>query len=234
MLILAVPPLTDPFVQSVLFRSLDPAASELVDRAARPWTLKAEVLPLVSERFRIGLAVYGLLFLAFTLAAAWAAGALRQGCIRGFEAVSGIALFYLVFISHWGFATGIAVTFRAAVFAYLLAAVLGLTWTGLQSLRSSRATIPIFGAISLPAARGSGVVLGAAAGGVRHGGVHRGPDRDRQGHSAGGRRCHPLRRIRGRRWRFGAHSERARRGDRVATDRCRRQRIRSIRAGLRP
>ena len=148
-LILAVPPLTDPFVQSVLFRSLDPAASELVDRAARPWTLKAEVLPLVSQRFRIGLAVYGLLFLAFTLAVAWAAGALRQGCIRGFEAVSGIALFYLVFISHWGFATGIAVTFRAAVFAYLLAAVLGLTWTGLQSLRSSRATIPIFGAISL-------------------------------------------------------------------------------------
>ena len=54
-----------------------------------------------------------------------------------------------MFISHWGFATGIAVTFRAAVFAYLLAAVLGLTWTGLQSLRSSRATIPIFGAISL-------------------------------------------------------------------------------------
>ena len=148
-LILAVPPLTDPFVQSVLFRSLDPAASELVDRAARPWTLKAEVLPLVSQRFRIGLAVYGLLFLAFTLAVAWAAGALRRGCIRGFEAVSGIALFYLVFISHWGFATGIAVTFRAAVFAYLLAAVLGLTWTGLQSLRSSRATIPIFGAISL-------------------------------------------------------------------------------------
>ena len=79
---------------------------------------------------------------------AWAAGALRRGCIRGFEAVSGIALFYLVFISHWGFATGIAVTFRAAVFAYLLAAVLGLTWTGLQSLRSSRATIPIFAAIS--------------------------------------------------------------------------------------
>ena len=133
----------------MLFHSLDPAASELVDRAARPWTLKAEVLPLVSQRFRIGAAVYGLLFLCFTLAAARAAGTLRRGCIRSFEAVSGIALFYLVFISHWGFATGIAVTFRAAVFAYLLAAVLGLTWTGLQSLRSSRATIPIFGAISL-------------------------------------------------------------------------------------
>ena len=148
-LILALPPLTEPFVQSALFHSLDPAASVLVDRSARPWTLKAEVLPLVSQRFRIGVAVYGLLFLAFTLAAAWAAGALRRYCIRGFEAVSGIALFFLVFISHWGFATGIAVTFRAAVFAYLLAAVLGLTWTGLQSLRSSRHTIPVYGAISL-------------------------------------------------------------------------------------
>ena len=150
-LILASPPLAEPFVQSVLFHSLDPASSALVDRAARPWTLKAEVLPLVWERFRIGLAVYGLLFLAFTLALvrAPAAGSLRRRCIRGFEAVSGIALFYLVFVCHWGFATGIAVTFRGAVFAYLLAAVLGLIWTGLQSLRSSRATIPIYGAISL-------------------------------------------------------------------------------------
>ena len=148
-LILALPPLTDPFVQSVLFHSLDPASSELVDRTARPWTLKAEVLPLVSERFRIGLALYGLLFVAFTLAAARAAGALRRRCIRGFEAVSGSALFYLVFIGHWGFATGIAVTFRAAVFAYALAAILGLIWTGLQSLRSSRTTIPVYGAISL-------------------------------------------------------------------------------------
>ena len=148
-LILALPALTGPFVQSVLFHSLDPAASELVDRAARPWTLKAEVLPLVAQRFRIGVAVYGLLFLAFTLAAGWGAGALRRYCVRGFEAVSGLALFHLVFVSHWGFATGIAVTFRAAVFAYLLAAVLGLTWTGLQRLRSARHTIPVYGATSL-------------------------------------------------------------------------------------
>jgi len=148
-LMLALPPLTDPFVQSVLFHALDPAASDLVDRGARPWTLKAEVLPLVSARFRIGVAVYGILFLAFTLAAARAAGALRRYCVRGFEAVSGSALFFLVFVSHWGFATGVAVTLRAAVFAYLLAAVLGMVWTGLQSLRSSRHTTPVYGAISL-------------------------------------------------------------------------------------
>ena len=148
-LILASPPLADPFVQSVLFHSLDPASSEMVDRAARPWTLKAEVLPLVSERFRIGLAVYGSLFLAFTLAAARAAGPLRRYCIRGFEALSGVALFYLVFICHWGFATGIAVTLRAAVYAYVLAAILGLTWTGLQSLRSSRSTTPVYATVSL-------------------------------------------------------------------------------------
>ena len=148
-LILVWPALTDPFVQSVVFHSLDPAASELVDRSARPWTLKADVLPLVTLRFRVGVAVYALLFLAFTLATTWAAGSLRRYCVRGFEAVSGIALFHLVFVSHWGFATGIAVTLRAAVFAYLLAAVLGMTWTGLQSLRSSRHTIPVHGAVSL-------------------------------------------------------------------------------------
>ena len=148
-LILALPPLTDPFVQSVVFHALDPASSALVDRGVRPWTLKAEVLPLVSARFRIGVALYGILFLAFALAAARTAGALRRYCIRGFEVVSGGALFFLVFVSHWGFATGVAVTLRAAVFAYLLAAVLGMVWTGLQSLRSTRHTTPVYGAISL-------------------------------------------------------------------------------------
>ena len=148
-LILALPPLTDPFVQSVLFHTLDPASSELVDRGVRPWTLKTEVLPLVTARFRIGVAVYGVLFLAFTVATARAAGVLRRYCIRGFEAVSGSALFFLAFVSHWGFATGVAVTLRAAVFAYLLAAVLGMIWTGLQSLRSSRKTTPVYGAISV-------------------------------------------------------------------------------------
>lgn len=147
--ILLVPSLPDPFIQSVFFHSLDPADSALVDRGARPWTLKPEVLPLISEWFRIGLALYGVVFLAFTLAVRRAAGKVRQRCIQGFQAVTGTSLFYLLFICHWGFATGIAVTFRAAVFAYLLAAILGLIWTGLQSFRPTRMTTPVYGAISV-------------------------------------------------------------------------------------
>ena len=148
-LLLIVPSLVDPFARSDFFHSLDPASSSLVDRTERPWRLTAEALPLVSLWFRIGLLAYGAFFLLFKLALAKAAGRLRLRCIQGFQAVSGLALFYLVFVCHWGFATGVAVTFRAAVFAYILAAILGLIWTGLQSLRVSRHTNPVYGGISI-------------------------------------------------------------------------------------
>ena len=147
--ILIVPSLVDSFVQSVFFHSLDSSSSPLIDRSSRPWALRTEAMPLVRDWFRTSLAAYGLMFLAFSLAARTAAGSFRQHCILGFQAISGTALFYLVFVCHWGFATGIAVTFRAAVFAYLLAAILGLIWTGLQTFRFSPLTIPVYGTISV-------------------------------------------------------------------------------------
>ena len=170
--IFLVPSLPDPFIQSVFFHSLDPGSSALVDRGARPWALKPEVLPRISEWFRIGLAIYGVIFLAFTLATWKAAGQVRLRCIQGFQAVSGIALFYLVFICHWGFATGIAVTFRAAVFAYLLAAILGLTWTGLQSFRFTPDDDAGLRGDQRPASGGRGLFLVSTASGIRLGRIH--------------------------------------------------------------
>ena len=142
-LILAFPALADPFLRSAFFHFLDPATSVLVDREANPWALNPDILPLLSEAFRIGLAVYGVLFLTTALAARSTPERVRRICIRCFGAVSGLALFFLVFVCHWGFATGIATTLRAAVFVYLLAAVLGLVWTGLGSLLVSRLTFPV-------------------------------------------------------------------------------------------
>ena len=148
-LILAFPTLADPFVLSAFFHFLDPATSVLVDREASPWALKPDVLPLLSQVFRIGLAAYGILFLTVALAARSKADRVPRICIRCFGAVSGTALFFLVFICHWGFATGIAVTFRAAVFAYLLAAILGLVWTGLRGFLVSRLTFPVYAAAGI-------------------------------------------------------------------------------------
>ena len=163
-LILAFPTLADPFVLSAFFHFLDPATSVLVDRETSPWTLKPDVLPLLSQVFRIGLAAYGILFLTVALAARSKADRVPRICIRCFGAVSGTALFFLVFICHWGFATGIAVTFRAAVFAYLLAAILGLVWTGLRGFLVSRLTFPVYAAAGILLLVAGGLLLVPATG----------------------------------------------------------------------
>jgi len=46
--------------------------------------------------------------------------------------------FYILMVAHPGFAVGIMVTLRAAVFAYLGAAILGLLWALLKGLKPSR------------------------------------------------------------------------------------------------
>ena len=149
-LLLAVPSLTESFVQSVFFNSLDHITSGFVDRAERPWKLTAEAAQGAADGFRTGLLAYGALAAGFFLVTlAGPGGRFRRHAALAFQAVSGLALFHLLFVAHWGFATGIAVTFRAAVFAYMLAAILGLIWTGLQTFRMTRRTVPVYGTVSV-------------------------------------------------------------------------------------
>ena len=192
-LILALPALTDPFVQSVLFHALDPAASELVDRGARPWTLKAEVLPLVSARFRIGVAAYGVLFLAFALAAARASGCAApvlhpgiRGGLRQRPVPAGVRQPLGIRDRRRGDLAGRRVRVSAG-----RGARHGLDRPAEPA--QFPADDPGVRRDQPPAARGGGILLGAAAGGIRDGRLHRGQDRDRQGHPAGGRRRDPLR-----------------------------------------
>lgn len=158
-LMIAFPPVTDPFVHSDFLDWLDPVSSELIDRSTRPWAPHAHALATASEWFRTGLAAYGALYVAAGVTAATAAGRVRVRVrvlgIRAFTVISGAGLLYLAFIAHWGFATTIAVTLRATVYAYALAAALGLLWTGMRNLRRARTTIPIHA--------GVGVALLAAA-----------------------------------------------------------------------
>ncbi len=52
--------------------------------------------------------------------------------------------FYVIMIAHAGFALGLAVTLRAAFFAYILASILGLTWALLTKLKASTAATYVF------------------------------------------------------------------------------------------
>jgi len=55
-----------------------------------------------------------------------------------------IGSFYILMMAHPGFAVGIMVTLRAAVFAYLGASILGLLWALLKGLKPSRRATILF------------------------------------------------------------------------------------------
>ena len=147
-IILLLPDVFEPFIESVFYNSLDENTSELIDRSAKPWSLGPELVSSLSGWFQSGAIIYCVAYAAFLLGRRLS-GELRKWIVRGFEAISGVLLFYIVFVAYWGFATGIAITLRAAVFAYILSAVFGLIWTGLQSFQPNSRTFPIYGSISI-------------------------------------------------------------------------------------
>ena len=69
-----------------------------------------------------------------------------------FGSINFCILFYILMVAHAGFALGLAVTLRAAFFAYLLACMLGLIWALLSKLqpnKSSSIVILMLGLISI-------------------------------------------------------------------------------------
>jgi len=142
------PDLAAAFVQSVFYNALDSLTSDLIDRSVRPWILKAEVLPMLQENFRMGVIGFAVFFVATFAARRFLNEKAAARVVLAFLLISGASLFYILFVAHWGFAAGVAITFRAAIFAYLLAAFLGLVWTGLQTLRPGPRTFSVYGAVS--------------------------------------------------------------------------------------
>jgi len=60
-----------------------------------------------------------------------------------------LIFFYVVMVAHAGFSLGLAVTLRAAFFAYLLASILGLIWALLTKLKPSNSASLIFVTLGL-------------------------------------------------------------------------------------
>jgi len=144
----AAPQILMPFAESAFFHALSENTSTLIDRSNQTWVLFPEVVAQVQTGLQILLASYAVL-LALCLLSARLPAMARGYARLGFEIVTGAALFYLMFMAHWQFATGVAITFRAAIFAYIFAAILGLIWVGLQSFKPKARTTVIYGSISL-------------------------------------------------------------------------------------
>ncbi|MDA5557782.1 amino acid ABC transporter permease [Shimia sp. MMG029] len=144
----AAPQVLMPFAESVFFNALGENTSKLIDRSVKPWALFPEVVTQVQSALQLLLVLFALLVLAIPFAAKLPAK-LRNPAGLGLEILTGAVLFYLLFMAHWQFATGVAITFRAAIFAYIFAGILGLIWVGLQSFAPTKRTTAIYAAISM-------------------------------------------------------------------------------------
>lgn len=149
------------FVGSVVANAVDPFTSDLIEKAVLPRRLTPDALEWAMSWVQTGAAVYVVLSvilhaLALSLPVK---GAARKAALAAHAVLisgNGLGALYMLFVAYPGFAAGLFVTLRAGIFAYLAAALLGLFWVGLQSLKLKRHTIPVHVGIALLAFAGSG------------------------------------------------------------------------------
>lgn len=137
-----------PFVNSLVANSVDPFTSDWIVPTVRPRQLTPEMLSTVLAWIRAGVMLYGVAFVGLTGGSIYFKQRIAARARAAMAIISLVLLSYLALLAHWGFASGVAITLRAAAFAYIFAAALGLGWAGLLLLKRGRGTTLIYGAIS--------------------------------------------------------------------------------------
>ena len=147
------------FYHSVVANALDVRSSTWLVPTEQSPTLTPEALATLDHSARISclfyLALFGLVFLGPFLRrspmlpiGAWLMLAI---------AISKLG--YLLLFAHLGFATGLFVTLRAAILAYIAAAILGLGLAGLLGLRLGKRTLKTSLAIGVAMAIASAILF---------------------------------------------------------------------------
>ncbi|MEK1891031.1 MAG: amino acid ABC transporter permease [Phyllobacterium sp.] len=140
-----------PFIASVIANAVDPFTSTLVVKGVTPRQLTPAADLMVGNAEAVLYSAYfvttviGLfLFLWGGRGSEAGEGGFRRAGRLILGLVNGAGLIFVLFFAHIAFAAGVATTIRAAVAAYILAAVLGLAWVGLLQLHYTRRTSLIF------------------------------------------------------------------------------------------
>jgi len=149
------------FIDSVVANAVDPFTSDLIVKAVLPRTLLPEALVKCVAMARIGTWVYfgisaSLFALFWVCEYANAKSSIRNVAVYGIAAINLAGLMYLVLFAHAGFATGLFITLRAAILAYVSAALLGLALAGMQMLKPKRRTFALHGGICVILLAGAG------------------------------------------------------------------------------
>jgi len=147
--------LVHPFIASVVANGVDPFKSDLVVKGVTPRQLTeaADLMVRGVEAWLwpgyavLLLAGLGLLFAGSRVAVPAESVARRAGSwLTGL--LNGAGLVFVLLFAHLAFASGLATTIRAAIAAYILAAILGLVWVGLLKLRYTRRNLVAFAALT--------------------------------------------------------------------------------------
>ncbi|TGR25205.1 MULTISPECIES: amino acid ABC transporter permease [unclassified Mesorhizobium] len=140
--VLATTIMVHPFAASVVANAVDPFTSDLVVQGVTPRRLTDAANLMVRGQAAMLLRAYlGVTIVAlgmFFIGAGRETGNPMQRFARlALAAVNGVGLVFILLFAHIAFAAGVATTIRAAIAAYILAAMMGLLWVGLLKLKYS-------------------------------------------------------------------------------------------------
>ncbi len=155
-----------PFIASVVANGVDPFKSTLIVKGVTPRQLteaadlmvqgvEAWLFPAYLAVTLIGLGLY----FVSSRPHAPPDGKARRVARWIIGLVNGAGLVFVFFFAHIAFAAGVATTIRAAIAAYILAALMGLVWVGLLQLRSTVRTSLYFAIATLVLALAAGWFL---------------------------------------------------------------------------
>ena len=132
-------PVLNPYIVSVAVNSFDPRTTDWIIMVDQSFVLEPSFEKYIIETVRSFILIYGVLLFLFLLYLITFKQNLSSALSKFFIFLKGLIgfliAFYIIMISHAGFSLGLAVTLRAAFFAYTLASVLGLVWALLSKLK---------------------------------------------------------------------------------------------------
>ncbi len=140
--------LIDPYIVSVAANSMDARNTDWIIIVNQSFTLeetvKEKIIIYTKTLFSTGLVFSAFVFVYASLFKKYLNNILSKVLIFILGFTNIVLAFYVIMVAHAGFALGLAITLRAAFFAYFLASILGLIWALLTKLKASKTATYLF------------------------------------------------------------------------------------------
>ena len=146
----------EPYIISIAANSFDARTTDWIIMVDQNFTLKENTKTFLLDFIRQMIFLEIVVTISILLTTILSKDLLKRNFFKSIIFIFGLInfciLFYILMVAHAGFALGLAVTLRAAFFAYFLACILGLVWALLSKLQPSKGNstiLLILGLISI-------------------------------------------------------------------------------------